>query len=137
MPTSRPAFSLRSHRTSSRSQYAWIGVPVWLSAACASRSDGVSTSITHSLRGGRVINVVSLFPAELRMKGVKISEQDAGLPLTHIQPGELLQMLGMKAPVADGDTDPSPLGSAPSGCIESSSTAKPRSLSRRTIPSTR
>ena len=48
VPTSRPACSLSSHRTSSRSQYAWIAVPELFSAACAKCSVGVTTSITHS-----------------------------------------------------------------------------------------
>ena len=48
VPTSRPARSLSSQRTSSRSQYAWIAVPVLFSAACARCSVGVTTSITHS-----------------------------------------------------------------------------------------
>ena len=56
-------------------------------------------------RGGGLVDVVARFPAQLRLIGAQVAEQDAGLPLADVQAGELLQTLRVVAPITNGDMD--------------------------------
>ena len=105
VPTSRPACSLSSHRTSSRSQYAWIAVPALFSASCARCSVGTHHFHHPQPGGGRLVDVMARLPAQLRLIGAQVAEQDAGLPLADVQAGELLQTLRVVTPITNGDTD--------------------------------
>src|SRR5882762_7021449 len=45
-------------------------------------------------------------PAQLRLIGMEVTEQDPSLPLADVQPGEIPQSLRVIAPIADRDVDP-------------------------------
>ena len=55
--------------------------------------------------GGRLVDVVARFPAQLRLICMQIAEQDTGLPLADVQAGELPQTLRVVAPIANGDME--------------------------------
>ena len=114
-----------------------MAVPAWSTAACAKLLDRGHHLHHPQPRGGRLVDVVARLPAQLRLIGVQVAEQDAGLPLADVQAGELLQTLRVIAPVTDRDVQPELARVGAVGCSDSSSTAKPSSLRRRMVPSTR
>ena len=59
-------------------------------------------------RGGRLVDVVARLPAQLRLIGAQVAEQDPGLPLADVQAGELLQTLRVVAPITNGDMESEP-----------------------------
>ncbi len=62
--------------------------------------------LDHPQPGGRrLVDVVARLPAQLRLIGAQIAEQDAGLSLADVQAGELLKVLRVVAPITHGDME--------------------------------
>ena len=79
---------------------------------------------------------VGAVAAGIGLVGAQVAEQDPGLTLADVQTGQVVQLLAWKRRSPTATLSRSALGRRP-GARATSSTAKPSSLSRRIVPSTR